>query len=213
MLATPFFHLLKPEILELSLTPLFLSNPTSNPSGNPVGSTLKIYAESDHLLVISCCTTVAQTTIIFLQDYCSSLPTGFPSMLSLLQLEGSIYWNTSQIMLLLCSQPSSFPSHSEWKPEASQCPREALWPHLCSHSGLLFLKYTSSWPSPLLFPCLECSFLGISMTHSSLLTLFSNVTFSTRPSLATLSKLVAAHTHTHTLPLPSWLCFLAHIMI
>ena len=65
MLATPFFHLLKPEILELSLTPLFLSNPTSNPSGNPVGSTLKIYSESDHLLVISCCTTVAQTTISF----------------------------------------------------------------------------------------------------------------------------------------------------
>lgn len=72
--------------------------------------------------MISCCTTVAQTAIISLQDYCSSLPTFFPSMLSLLQPEGSIYWSTSQIMLLLCSQPSGFLSHSEWKPEFSQCP-------------------------------------------------------------------------------------------
>lgn len=153
--------------------------------------------------MISCCTTVAQTTIISLQDYCSSLPTFFPPMLSLLQPEGSMYWSTSQIMLLLW-----LPVSLRVKAGVLPVPREALWRHLCSHSGLLpaLLKYPSSLPHQDLHPCCPLAWSalssGISVTRSSLPTLFWNVTFSVRPSLATLSKPVATCTQTHTLPFP-----------
>lgn len=132
MLATPFF-LFMPEILALSLTPVFLPKPTSNPYGNPVGSTLKIYSESDHFLVISCCTAVAQTTIISLQDYSSSLPAAFPSMLSLLPLEGSV---EAQVRSC-CSSAHNLPaSHLiQSKSKASQCPITAATVASC-----LFLK-------------------------------------------------------------------------
>lgn len=81
MLTTPFFHLLKPENLELSLTPLFSQNPHAihleilfAPPSIYIQNLITSYRSLLHY-----CT---QITIISLQDYCSSLPAGLPSMLS-----------------------------------------------------------------------------------------------------------------------------------
>lgn len=49
-MATPSFHLRAPRSLQSSLTPLFLSYPTSDVSTQPVCSTFRSFLESDHFL-------------------------------------------------------------------------------------------------------------------------------------------------------------------
>lgn len=160
MLATPFFHLLKPETFLVLMTPLFLSKPTSNPSGNPVGSSLKIYSESDHLLVISCCTAVAQTAIISLRITAVVSQLFHPCFLSYSQ---RIYLLKHKVRSCCSSAHNPLASClTQNESQVLQCPIEAL-PDVISfsHSGLLpvLLKYTNLLPHQDLHPC--CSIAGM----------------------------------------------------
>lgn len=47
-----YFTLLKPQIFESSLIPLFLSHSASNQSGNPIDSTFKMAPEFKHILLL-----------------------------------------------------------------------------------------------------------------------------------------------------------------
>lgn len=109
-MATPSFLLFRPKALESCLTPLFLSHPYSI-CQEAVGSTFKIYPESDHFSPPSL-TPPCITVIAFPMALCCYLCP--PKVYSKPSVSIILWKHIHQLRLLLCSESCMTPV-SEYK--------------------------------------------------------------------------------------------------
>lgn len=196
MLANPFFHLLKPETVELSLTPR-VSKIHIQSIRKSCWLYFWIFPESDHFLqnyrllqIVTdyYCTAVVQTSTTFLQNYCSGLLTGLPApTLSLLQSQGLIKTQVSSYCPCCSESCESQNAHDDPWCSLTSSPQPQQPPICASNIPAHFLLMT--FALQFLFP--EVSLWPIHPGQ-----LYSNVVFSAKHAFGTLSKFITPHTHT-----------------
>lgn len=191
MLTTPFFRMLKPENLELSLTPLFFQNPhvihleiLLAPPSKYIQNLIASYRSLLHYYLSKSPPSLSRIIAVASQLVC---------LLCVLSC------NQRDLIARLLTTLQIFSISLSMKAKGLPMPYEAIWSPHYSHNGLLPVPQIrqlifSSWPSPLLSSCLNALSQVFPWPIHSLQS-FAQMSSSLRLSLLSLSKLVAKHAY------------------